>query len=163
MVAQSVQSFLHQHGVQYDVFKHPARSGSYSKAIASHVPPSQMIKSVLLVDLQNQFLLVMIPADRMLSLYHVNKHSHRQFRLADESEISRIFFDCTPGAIPAFGHAYQIETLIDEQLCHKPQLYLEAGDQQQVIQLSQQQFHTLTRNCPRGMFSVFPDICPQFV
>lgn len=162
MVAQSVQSYLHQHGVQYDVFKHPARSGSYSKAIASHVPPSQMIKSVLLVDETASYLLVMIPADRMLSLYHVNKHTHRRYRLAEESEISRIFYDCTPGAIPAFGHAYQLETIIDEQLYHKSNVYVEAGDQQQVIQLSRAQFHTLTKNCERGMFSIYPDLCPQF-
>lgn len=162
MIAQTVQQYLHQHGVQYDVITHPARNTSYSKAIASHLPPNQMIKAVLLVDTRDSFALALIPADRMLSLFHLKRDTKRQFRLAIESEIQRVFFDCVPGAIPAFGTAYHLETLIDEQLTHKSQLYFESGDQRQVLQLTQAQFRQLTKDCHRGAYSILPDLCPQF-
>jgi len=162
MIAHTVQQYLHQQGVQYDVITHPARNTSYSKAIASHIPPNQMIKAVLLVDLRDSLALVLIPADRMLSLFHLKRETKRQFRLAIESEIQRVFYDCVPGAIPAFGNAYHLETLIDEKLMHKPQLYFESGDQRQVLQLTQAQFKQLTKDCQRGGYSVMPDLCPQF-
>lgn len=78
----------------------------------------------------------------------------RGFQLVGEDHVINRFDDCCHGAVPAFGQAYNRETVVDDSLLRKPEVFLEAGDHEELIQLSQEQFRSLTRGCIYGYFSV---------
>lgn len=53
--------------------------------------------------------------------------------LAVEKELVELFRDCDPGAIPAIGAAYRIDTIVDESLLQQPDVYFEAGDHEALV------------------------------
>ncbi|NQD35577.1 YbaK/EbsC family protein [Permianibacter sp. IMCC34836] len=153
-IAPSMQSYLHRQGVQYSLLPHPYAERSARAASCCGVPLEQMIKAVLVQDQDGQHLLALIPADRQLSLFHLSQHLGRHFQLVDENDVVQCFSDCDNGAVPALGAAYDIETVIDDSLRRKTTVYLEAGDHEDLIQLTQEQFRSLTHDCVCGYFSI---------
>ena len=53
--------------------------------------------------------------------------------LADPMEFEALFDDCEPGAVPATGPAYGCATLLDEHLARADDVYFDAGDQEELI------------------------------
>ncbi len=153
-IATRVQTYLHRQGVQYTRRRHPYSEGSARTASCCGIPLDQMVKAVLVEDEQQQPLLALIPADRQLSLHHLTQLTGRHFHLVDEATVVNQFNDCRPGAVPAFGVAYAVETVIDDSLCHKPTVYLEAGDHEELLELTREQFCSLVQDCQRGYVSV---------
>lgn len=153
-IAQRVQTYLHRQGVQYSRRRHPYAEGSARTASCSGVPLERMVKAVLVQDEAGQHVLALIPADRQLSLFHLSQAMRRGFQLVGEDHVINQFDDCRRGAVPAFGQAYDLETVVDDSLLRKPEVFLEAGDHEELIQLSQEQFRSLTRDCICGYFSV---------
>lgn len=153
-IAQTVQTYLHRQGVQYSLLPHPYAERSARAAACCGVPLDRMVKAVLVQDQEGQHLLALIPADRQLSLFHLSQHMNRHFQLVDEHDVVSRFYDCRNGAVPALGAAYNIETVIDDSLRRKATVYLEAGDHEDLIQLTQEQFRSLTRDCVCGYFSI---------
>lgn len=155
-IAQRVQTYLHRQGVQYRRRRHPYASRSAQAACSCGVPMQQMVKGVLVQDEAGQHVLVLIPADRQLSLFHLSQAMRRGFVLVGEDHVQAQFQDCRDGAVPAFGQAYNLETVVDDSLLRKPELFMEAGDHEELLQLSQEQFRSLTRDCVCGYFSISP-------
>lgn len=153
-IAQSVQTFLHRQGVQYGRRRHPYTERSAPTASCCGIPLDRMVKAVLVRDEAGQHVLALIPADRQLSLFHLSQSMRRGFELVGEDQVLAQFDDCRAGAVPAFGQAYNLETVVDDSLLRKPELFMEAGDHEELIQLSQEQFRSLTRDCVRGYFSI---------
>lgn len=153
-IAQRVQSYLHRQGVQYSRRRHPYSTRSAHTAYSCGIPVEQMVKGVLVQDEAGQHVLVLIPANRQLSLFHLSQVMRRGFALVGEDQVQAQFQDCCDGAVPALGQAYNLETVIDDSLLRQPQVFMEAGDHEELIQLSQEQFRSLTRDCICGYFSI---------
>ena len=160
-VAQTVQTYLHRQGVQYSLRPHRYSEGSIRTASCCGVPLDQMVKGVLVEDEYGASLLALIPASRRLSLFHLSQALARHFHLVNEEQVVSRFFDCQRGAVPALGAAYQLETVVDDSLRHKSDVFLEAGDHKDLIQLTQEQFRALTRDCVCGYFSISSHTGPQ--
>lgn len=86
-------------------------------------------------------------------LHAVREALNRPLELAEEREIERLFADCAPGAIPAAGQAYELETLLDEALTSLAEVYFEAGDHEQLVRVTGEAFLHLMRGARRGHFS----------
>jgi Ala-tRNA(Pro) deacylase len=63
--------------------------------------------------------------------------------LARESELPDVFPDCSLGAVPGFGQAYNLDLVWDDELGEQPCLYFEAGNHEELIQIEQYDFHQL--------------------
>jgi Ala-tRNA(Pro) deacylase len=148
-----VQNYLQQYNVSYDVVHHPYSEGSEYTARIAGVPAGRMAKAVLTEDHEGRRLLALIPADHYLSLYQLDTSLQRRFRLASENEVTAMFADCARGAVPGIGRAYHLETVVDDALLKEEELYLEAGDHEDLIHLTGPQFRTLMRDAPHGYFS----------
>lgn len=153
-IARNVQTFLHRQGVQYALLPHPYSEGSARTASCCGIPKDRMVKAVLVEALDGEQMLALIPADRQLSLFHLSQALHRPVHLVSEQQVIDRFSDCRRGAVPAFGQAYNLVTLVDDSLRRKPELYVEAGDHEDLIHLTQEQFRSLTRDCLCGYFSI---------
>ena len=151
-IANTLKQWLDEQGATYRSVPHPQSSSSRESASAAHVREDHIAKAVILKDGQ-LLLMAVIPADQWLKLHAVQQSLNRELELANEPEIDRLFIDCSPGAIPPFGQAYGIETVLDEALTALADVYVEAGDHRQLLHFSADTFTQLTRGLRQGHFS----------
>lgn len=151
-IAQSVQSFLQDHSVHYDVVRHPRSVSSMRTAEVAHVPGDRLAKAVLLED-DSGYVVAVLPSTRKLDLGKLRHHLDRMVALAVESEVGEVFRDCDPGAIPALGKAYDVETVVDDTVLQQPEVYFEGGDHEELVHMSGREFRELMADLPHGRFS----------
>lgn len=154
-IAHAIEQFLEDQGIEYEVVKHPRSVTSARIAEAAHVPGDQLAKSVLLAADGSGYLIAVLPSSRKLDLDRICNQINRSVDLAAEQKITEIFSDCDPGAVPALGAAYELETIVDDSLLQQPEIYFEAGDHEALVHLSGNDFRQLMANRPHGRFS-FP-------
>lgn len=152
-VPARVEQYLQQHQVRYDLLRHPYSEGSEYTAHVAGVPAAQLAKAVLTEDHEGRHLLALIPADHRLSLAQLDLSLQRQFHLVSEEAVTELFADCARGAVPGVGQAYHLSTVVDDALLQQDELYLEAGDHEDLIRLSGNQFRALMSEAPHGRFS----------
>ena len=154
-IARRLRWYLESRGVRYELLTHPRSSTSLETARSAQVPSDALAKPVLLED-ERGYVLALVPASRRVALRALDEQLHRALELATEEEIGRLFGDCELGAMPPFGTAYGIPTVIDDSLLGRPDVYFEAGDHQQIVHLSGEAFRALFPEARHGAFSA-PD------
>ena len=148
-IAKRLKWYLGARNVEYAVLSHEPTRSSLDSAKAAHIPSGRLAKCVLLED-ERGYLLAIVPASRRIDLDAIEKQLHRHLELASEAELRLLFPDCELGAIPPAGAAYNIPTLIDDALSKMPDVFLEAGDHEQLIHMSGSAFRHLLLNSPHG-------------
>jgi Ala-tRNA(Pro) deacylase len=151
-IARTLQDYLAQHGISYKLIAHPHSQSSMETAQVSHVPGDRLAKGVVLEDDQG-YLLAVLPSNCHVHIGDLSKQLARRLGLATEAEIKNLFADCELGAIPPVGAAYGMRTVVAEELTAQPELYLEAGDHEHLLHLSQSEFGRLMGNAAAGRFS----------
>jgi Ala-tRNA(Pro) deacylase len=144
-MASTLIRYLAQHGVAYDRIPHARTDSSINSAHATHIPDEELAKPVILKDREG-YVMVVIPANHHLQVNRLNKLLHRTLGLAREDELNRLFADCELGAVPPFGQAYGMETIVDYSLnqCHA--IFCEAGNHEELIQVKGRDFRRLMRH-----------------
>lgn len=148
-MAANIERYLSDNGVRYGIVTHQHSETSFGSALAANLVPDKVAKGVLLRE-NGQYALAVLPASRKLDLDLLRHQTGRPYRLARESEVERVFHDCAPGAVPALGSVYGLATIVESSLREQPELYLEAGDHEELIHLTRQDYETLpgdTRYC----------------
>ena len=151
--ALTVQQFLDESRLPFDLVTHPHSSTSLQSAKAAHIAPLQLAKAVLLEE-HGQLVMAILPATKHVHLGTLRHRFKRDFGMATERVVRHTFGDCEPGAIPALGVAYGIETIWDDSLMNSADLYFEAGDHENLVHLRTEYFIELVRDCQHGEFSV---------
>ena len=152
-IPAKLKDYLMQHHADFDVFQHPHTSSSAQTVRIAHVPAEQFAKSVILED-DEGYLMAVLPAHGRVHIGALSRQLNRRLRLATETEIVRLFDGCDPGAIPAVGRAWGVETLIEDSLMEQPDIYFEAGDHTELIHMTAQQFMELMTGVPHTHFMV---------
>jgi Ala-tRNA(Pro) deacylase len=151
-IPMRLSGYLEQRGARYDLCLHAHSRTSAETARTAHVPPHAVAKSVILED-DDGCVLAVVPADRRVRVGEVARLLGRHaLRLSDERRIRTLFDDCDPGAVPAFGMAWGIETIVDDELDRIAEVYVEAGDHEQLLHMTQEQFHALMSSAQHGHF-----------
>jgi Ala-tRNA(Pro) deacylase len=152
-IAIAVEDYMARHGLTtYDIIRHPQSHFSMETAELAHVPGECLAKSVILED-DDGYLMMVLPSTRHVKLGALSRDLQRQLRLATELELAQLFKDCEPGAIPPVGEAYGLETLIDESLADKPDVYFEAGNHQELIHVDGDSFMRMMASARRIQLS----------
>jgi len=141
-IAQTVESYIAQRGVRYDVISHAHSHSSAETAELAHVPGDRLAKSVVLED-DDGFVMAVLPSTCHIRLGKISREMNRRLRLATESELPGLFSDCELGAIPPVGLAYGVPTVVDDGIALQPEIYFEAGDHEKLIRMSREDFRTL--------------------
>lgn len=151
-ISQHLSSYLQDCGARYEVCSHAHSRSSAETAHKANLLPSQLAKSVILED-DDGYVMAVIPSDKRVMVGELARMLGRpRLRLSDEENIARMFRDCEPGAIPALGMPWGIETVVDDELEENAEVYMEAGDHEQLLRMSHEQFHALMLSQRHGHF-----------
>lgn len=141
----TIQDYLNRAGVPFDVIIHKRTACALANAHATHIAASTLAKGVLL-KYPEGYVLATVPASRQVRLDEVGSCLHHPVSLASELEVTDLFKDCAPGAIPALGDAYEINTIIDDRLEGLRDVFFEGGDHYSLIHINGPDFDELTDN-----------------
>lgn len=151
-MAETVQRFLEQHAVDFELVPHPHTGSSHETAVAAHVSDDHLAKAVMVEDMDGHAMVV-VPGGHWVEVEHLRKELKRDLRLSTEEEFAKLFSDCEPGAVPPLGPAYGIETFLDEALTSLANVYFEAGDHEQLVHTTGEDFQKLLGGVRHGYFS----------
>lgn len=151
-VSPTLQSYLNRGDIPYRLISHPYTETSLSTAISARVPARRMAKGVVLRD-DEGFMMAVVPSDRRVDLQAINRKMGRVFSPAAQKDVRILFRDCNKGAVPALGQAYNLKVIWDDHLASEPDCYMEAGDHQDLLCISQSTFKKVMSENPHGMIS----------
>lgn len=151
-IAKTVEDYLQQNRVAYDVVPHPHTSSTRGTVETAHVPAERVAKAVVLHD-DSGYVMAVVPGSRHVSVKTLSKKLGRELTLAEEDSLVPVFKDCAVGAIPPLGPAYGMETIVDDSLVGQPEIYFEAGDHEELIRVKGEQFLSLLREARHGQFT----------
>lgn len=151
-LASTLQQYLADQKIAYEVITHRPTISSSKTAEASHVSGDCIAKAVIVKD-EDRFMLAVLPASHHVKLGDLSSVLGRGVHLATEGEASELFPDCSTGAIPALGAAYGVNMVVDDSLAEQPEVYFEGGDHTSLVQVSAEQFFWLMQEAAHGHFS----------
>lgn len=151
-ISHRLTDYLDRHGAQYEIFEHEPSHTSTETARSAHIPAAQLAKAVLLED-DSGCMLAVVPADKSVLLGQLSEMLGRKsLHLCDEQRIASMFDDCVPGALPPVGMAWDVETIVDDELDGNDVVYLEGGDHEWLLRMSAEQFRELMGPALHGHF-----------
>ncbi len=151
-IALHLKDYLAAQGIAYEVVTHPRATHMMGAAHKAHVPSDCVAKGVLLED-ANGYVVAVVPASHHVDLGQLHRWLNRSLGLATEPELAGLFEDCELGAIPPVGAAYGLETIFDDSLGEKPDVYLEAGDHESLLHVKGEDFVRLMAGTKHARFS----------
>ncbi len=151
-LAATLQQYLADQKIAYEVITHRPTISSAMTAEASHVSGDCIAKAVV-VKAEDRFIMAVLPASHHLKLGDLSSVLSRAVHLATEDEASKLFPDCSFGAVPALGPAYGVDMVVDDSLAEQPEVYFEGGDHTSLVQVSAEEFFWLTQKAAHGHFS----------
>ena len=151
----NLENYLCQAHIDYDVIRHGFTNNAYDSACAAHLPVSNVVKAIMLKrHLADEYVIAAIPAGNKLKIGWVNKELNRDFIIAEELDLAAQFPDCVLGAVPGLAQAYNMEVIWDDQLSEQSNLYFEAGNHEELIHLSRQQFAPIFNQYAHSVISL---------
>jgi len=139
-ISARLRTFLDQQWLSYDTLSHLHSFDSASSANAAQISPHQLAKAVVLEDHQGKRMIAVLPTDNKINLQTLNKRYQATFHLLPEQEVYQLFGDCEEGAVPPAGEAYHLNAVYEDSLLAESDVYLEAGDHQTLVHLTQKEF-----------------------
>ena len=155
-IATTLKSYLEDHHVDYDMVQHNHSTTALESAHSAHVPSHQVAKAVVLED-DRGYVVSVLPSTNRLDLEWVNESLGRTLEMAQEDELQNLFQDCDLGAVPALSNAYGLDVIWDEQLTNASEIYIEAGDHENLIHLRGDDFCKLMADLPHNIISAGKD------
>ena len=147
-----LSSYLEQSGARYEICAHDQSATSSETARLAHIPEHQLAKSVILED-DAGVVMAVVPADSRVRIGELAQMLRRHdLHLADERRIAQVFSDCIPGAVPALGMAWDVETVVDDDLDANADIYVEGGDHKTLVRMTGDQFNALMQSARHGHF-----------
>jgi Ala-tRNA(Pro) deacylase len=146
-IPATLVEYLDGAGVEYQVVTHPHSESSMRTAEVAHVSGECLAKGVLLKD-SDGYVLAVLPATHSVMLSSVQDLLRRPLETAPEMDLRIVFADCEMGAVPALGAAYDLDTIVDESLRDLSKIYFEAGDHEELIAVSGEDFRLLLEKSP---------------
>ncbi len=151
-IAPTLQRYLDQN-VTYEVIPHEPTLSSMRTAEACHISGDGLAKGIVLRR-DGGYMLAVLPASHHIRLAELRRQIGDDVDLADEMEIDQLFRDCARGAVPPVGECYGLDVIVDDSMQEQPEVYLESGDHETLLHMSQAQFARVTAHAQHGRFSV---------
>lgn len=151
-VAITLQRHLDRLGVDYEVVAHPYTDNGLDTAAQAHIHPDKLAKSIMLED-EGGYLMAVCSASRRIKLGDLYREINRRLEFADEAELADMLGDCALGAVPPLGELYGVDVVVDLDLFMQPDVYFEAGDHEDLIHVSAENFQKLMSNAEHASFS----------
>ena len=147
-----VSKFLDGAKVKYETVSHRTVYTAYDKAATLRVP-QKIVGKTLVVSLDKQLVLVLIPANKNLDKNKLKKIAKaKKIDFVSERIIKNRLKGVKVGAIPPFGNLWKLLTFIDRSLLKTPKIFVNAGDYNWSIKISGASLKKLMPNLVAGTF-----------
>jgi len=145
MPVKKLKEFLDANGVKYVSIIHSAAYTAQEVAASAHVPGKALAK-VVIVELDGQMAMAVLPANRRIVLQDLREVTGcDQVKFASEEAFRQRFPDCEVGAMPPFGNLYGMEVYVADSLSQNEEIAFNAGSHVEVIKLAYKDFERLVR------------------
>jgi len=126
-VFERLEELLRGKGIAFEVLRHAPVFTSEEAAAVRGTPLASGAKA-LICKADEQFLMIVLPADRKLASKLVRKAANaKSLRFASREEVEQLTL-LVPGSIPPFGSLFSLPTWCDERLSEQPRINFNAGD-----------------------------------
>ena len=133
-IAYRVQDYIAENGLAWDPVAQLGGASCAEMARLAHVPAERVAKAIVLKDALG-YVVAVIPGNAHLDVSRLGRTLGRRLALAPETELSRLFPDCAPGAVPPLGSAYGLPTLWAPGLGQVSDVYFEGGDKHTLVHM----------------------------
>lgn len=149
---RKIEQYLDAHHVPYEVVSHEHTVTSMQTAHSAQVDAGRLAKAVLLEG-DDGVMAALIPADQEIRFGRLRQDYGEHLHLASEATVRQMFTDCDPGTVPGLPSAWGVETIWDDDLLARPDLFLEAGDHQHLLHVETRHLKSLLAELPHCHFS----------
>ena len=150
-VHEKLVDFLSSLNISYSLIEHEETPSSLDSARAR----GESIKigaKALLVKSKHGFCLCVIPADRRLDTKILKrKLSSKSLRFASQEELEEIT-NLSKGAVPPFGHFFNLNTIMDPALFNEEQIAFNAASLTKSIKMKSENYRIALENVPNVIF-----------
>jgi Ala-tRNA(Pro) deacylase len=144
-LSERLRSFLDSNHCQYTLTVHPKAFTAREVALAEHLPPREVAKTVVVFG-DAEYHLLVVPASRLVDFQELRTAlGLAQVRLATEDELAKLFPDCELGAMPPLGSLYGLPVYLDSALAGEPVIAFNAGTHREVIHMPTAEFRRLVQ------------------
>ncbi|RME67966.1 MAG: deacylase [Verrucomicrobia bacterium] len=145
MPATKIREFLDRANIPYTTILHPPAFTAQKTAAVAHVPGREVAKTVV-VKVDDQLALAVLPADLNLDLEHLRSIlGADSVELASEWEFKDRFPDCEAGAMPPFGNLYDMPVYVADALAEDEFIAFNAGNHREMIRMRYADFARLVK------------------
>jgi Ala-tRNA(Pro) deacylase len=133
---ERLEQFLREQKASFEVRHHPEAFTAQEIAATEHVSGKRLAKVVMVIA-DHQLVMLAVPAPKQVDLVKAKSALNaREVRLAKEDEFAGRFPDCDVGAMPPFGHLYDVLLLLDKSLAGEGEIYFQAGTHTETMSMS---------------------------
>jgi Ala-tRNA(Pro) deacylase len=141
----SIHEFLRTARVPYAIVPHRPAYTAQEEAAATHVPGRDCAK-VVICFIDGAPVQAVLPAPLSVNFKRLLELARGcEIRLAQEDELRRLYPDCEPGAVPAFGRLYEQPVFVDVALAEEPDIVFSAGTHTEAISMRWADFSASVR------------------
>ncbi len=141
-IVAMLREFLDSNKVAYSVHSHPEAYTAQEIAALQHVK-GRMLAKVVIARSGNEFVMLVLPADRRVDFDKLKGLGLKEIRLAQEAEFANIFPGCEVGAMPPFGNLYGLPVYVDASLQQDEEIVFNAGTHTLTAKLAFRDFASL--------------------
>ena len=145
MPVKQLKEFLDNEKIKYDSIIHSPAYTAQEVAASAHIPGKELAK-VVIVQLDGQMAMAVLPANRKIVLQDLREVTgSEQVKFASEEQFRQKFPGCETGAMPPFGNLYGMEVYLAEALLGLENIAFNAGSHTEVIRMSFKEFERLVQ------------------
>jgi len=145
MACDKLQEFLDRNQVKYISIKHSPAFTAQEIAASAHIPGQEVAKTVV-VKLDGELALVVLPAPEMVRMEHLKAETGaEQVELASEEEFRDRFPDCEVGAMPPFGNLYGMDTYVEKSLTGDEEIAFNGGTHTELVKMAFSDYRSLAQ------------------
>jgi len=160
-ISNQIQSCLTEQGIQFTIISGEAVNPLHQLRSANEVTSNAIVTMVVLEDSIGKIQLLM-PANSFLDLTHLCEVLGRNFQGITQEASTRLAEKHGAEKIPAIPLLNDIPTVVDKALLNSDKLYLEVGNSESYLELSQQEFLKLVETAESGNYCIpTTDLTPQ--
>jgi len=144
-IPSRIRDFLDSENVSFEELRHAPAFTGQEIAHTLHLSGKRCAKTVALEG-DGRLALAVLPASHRLNLQDLQSVMEvEHLEMLEESELSKFFPDCQPGAIPPFGRLYGMEVWVDQAVCDSEFVVFCAGTHEDCIRMKYSEFAKLTQ------------------
>jgi Ala-tRNA(Pro) deacylase len=145
MLSPRLHHFLDERHGHYTALTHDRTITANETADAAHIGHRHFAKTVML-KVDEKLAMMVMPASYRIDLVRLSRAMGGSLvELAQEEEFRDAFPDCELGAMPPFGHLYDMPVYVDSRLTGQAEIAFNAGSHTDVVRMPYHEFERLAQ------------------